>query len=194
MNQTNVVCVSRTLGSGGEEIARAVADRLGLRYADGLVVERAAQLAGIHPALVADAEKTPGLLQRILGRLSEASDGPLAPSSNASTAYERLIVSVIREIAQEGNVVIFAHGASMRVAGLPGALRVLITGSPEKRAAQVAQDQALDEHMARDIVKESDEQRKFFFRRFYDVSEELPHHYDLIINTDFIPRAEAVEL
>ena len=41
-----VVCVSRTLGAGGEAIAFQVATELGYRYVDDEIVSRAAEVAG----------------------------------------------------------------------------------------------------------------------------------------------------
>ncbi|MBA3366230.1 MAG: cytidylate kinase family protein, partial [Actinobacteria bacterium] len=37
-----VVCISRELGAGGEQIGRLVAERLGLQYVDEEVIARAA--------------------------------------------------------------------------------------------------------------------------------------------------------
>ncbi len=49
-----VVCVSRSLGAGGEDVGRLVADRLGYVYVDEDVIARAAALGGIDLERVAD--------------------------------------------------------------------------------------------------------------------------------------------
>ncbi len=59
-----VICISRSLGSGGEEIGRTVAKELGFRYADEEIIVRAAQKAGVSPETVAEVEHTPGLIER----------------------------------------------------------------------------------------------------------------------------------
>ena len=41
-----VVCVSRALGAGGEEVAHLVSDALGFRYVDDEIIIRAADRAG----------------------------------------------------------------------------------------------------------------------------------------------------
>ncbi|HEY5625944.1 MAG TPA: cytidylate kinase family protein, partial [Dehalococcoidia bacterium] len=63
---STVVCISRSLGAGGEEIGRTVAAELEFRYADEEIIVRAAQEAGVSPETVAEAERTPGLITRIL--------------------------------------------------------------------------------------------------------------------------------
>ena len=35
-------------------------------------------------------------------------------------------------------------------------------------------------------MKDSDAGRRDYLRRFYDVDEELPTHYDLVVNTDVL--------
>ena len=52
---SRVVCISRTLGAGGEEVGYAVASSLGFRYIDEEIVVRAATQADVEPAIVAHA-------------------------------------------------------------------------------------------------------------------------------------------
>ena len=44
-----VVCISRTLAAGGEEIGQAVAERLGYRVIDAEIIQRAAEKAEVDP-------------------------------------------------------------------------------------------------------------------------------------------------
>jgi cytidylate kinase len=43
-------------------------------------------------------------------------------------------------------------------------------------------------------VKDSDAGRRDYLRRFYNVDNELPTHYDLIVNTDVLSVDQAAEL
>jgi cytidylate kinase len=196
----NVVCISRTLAAGGEDIAQNVATALGFRYADELIVRRAAEAAGVNPNEVIHAEKTPGLVVRILesiGRSPAVAEGAYVHSVatlDNTPDYEALVGNVVREVAAEGKVVIVAHGASIPLAGTPGVVRVLVTASPETRARRLAEAQGLDESKAKRTIRESDDQRRAFLRRFYDVSEESPHHYDLVVNTDTLSPEKATEI
>ena len=192
-----LVCISRSLGAGGEEVGRRIAEAFGFRYADEEIIMRAAEKAGVSPETVADAERTPGLIVRILESIGRTPIDPEGWSAHVylvpepPRSYEGLIVRVIREIAGEGSAVIVAHGASVPLAGTPGLLRVLVTGSAEGRAARLANEAGLSEADATKSVRESDRQRKDFLRRFYDISEELPTHYDMVVNTDVLSPAQA---
>ena len=193
-----VIGISRSLASGGEEIASLVAGKIGFRLVDDEIVSRAAEKAGVTPQSIEKAERSPSLIEKILQYMGttpvEAGFGSYTPPAvTASESYEGIITRVVRETAQAGNVVILAHGASIPLAGTPGLLRVLVTGSVEARAARLA-SQGLDGKKARKQVEDSDAQRREYLQRFYDIRQETPAHYDLVINTDNISPAAAAAL
>lgn len=196
---SNVVCVSRSLGAGGEEVARAVAGALGFRYVDDEIVSRAAQTAGVSPDTVAAAEVAQGMVARILTALSTVpvmADAGIAmlPPANPTTNYTKLIEEVIHQTAHEGDVVIVAHGASIPLAGMPGVLRVLVTGSPAVRAGRVGAADDSDGKAARKMVDDSDKARQQYLQRFYNIAQELPTHFDLTINTDLLTVDDAARI
>ena len=193
-----IVCISRSLGAGGEEVAHLVAKSLGFRLVDDEILARAAEKAGVTPETIEKVERSASLVDRILKYMGSAQGDPgfgayIPPVVPASESYEGLITSVIRETAASGNVVILAHGASFPLAGTEGLLRVLVTGSRETRAARMAAH-GVDAAKARKQIDESDGQRREYLQRFYDVRNEGPAHYDLVINTDIISPATAAGL
>jgi len=206
-----VVCISRTIAAGGESIGYTIAERLGFRYVDEQIIERAAQQAQVDPKLVEASEHKKPLMQRLLDRLADAADlaGPLALATGlpvdaftpASTGYHAtsddlrvLIRAAIHEVAAAGNAVIVAHAASMALGAAPGVLRVMVTASPEIRAQRLATARGLSAAAAADAIAASDRERREYFQSFYHLKEELPTHYDVIINTDVITPAVATDL
>jgi cytidylate kinase len=183
-----VVCVSRTMGAGGEEVGKLVAQSLGYTYVDEDIVARAAERGGVSAEDVADAERRKSVLRRLLAELGAGSGVEtygLAPSGGGQLPDDMraLIREAIEEFAARGSVVIVAHAASFALAGREGILRVLVTASPETRADR-----------AEGSVKDSDAERADYLRRFYDVEQELPTHYDLVLNTDAVSAERAAEL
>jgi cytidylate kinase len=207
---TTVVCLSRTLAAGGEDIGRQVAARLGFHYVDEEIVLKAAEKENVDAQTVADAERRQTLIERLLEGIAATPLDPIesglihpaavATGLELSTAlptqgrehYRELIRTVIHETAAQGKVVIVAHGAAMALAGTPGLLRVLVTASADTRAQRLAATGEMDHDKARKEVKRSDGDRRDFFKRFYSITEELPTHYDLVVNTDVLSPSQAV--
>ena len=198
-----VVCISRTLAAGGEHIGQMVAQGLGFRYVDEQIITKAAQLAQVDPALVAAAEHRRPLLQRLLDKLTMAADlvSPISlatgvpldafvpnPAGYRATPEDLtvLIRAAISEVARVGQVVIVAHAASMALAGSEGVLRVLVTASPETRTRCWATAQGISAAEAAAAIAASDRERRDYFQRLYQMKDELPTHYDIVINTDVL--------
>lgn len=206
-----VVCISRTLGAGGEVIGQSVAQRLGFRYVDEQIIARAAAQAQVDPHLVAAVEHRAPLLRRVLANIPTLRDlaGPVTLATGLpldalrsgagrhgpmSADLQVLIRAAILEIASGGGAVIVAHAASMAVAGRDGVLRVLVTASPATRAERVAAAEATSAATAAATVAASDRERCDYFLDFYKIKEELPTHYDIVINTDVLQAERAIHI
>lgn len=197
-----VVCISRALGAGGEQVGRLVAGRLGFAYVDEEIVSRTAAKAGIDAAAVADEEGRKSLVARMLEALAQSGAEALAVGGGppprhddepTGEAVRVLIRETIEQTAAQGNVVIVAHAASYALPPSADALRVLVTASPETRAKRIGEAEGLDDSDAARAVKDSDAARRDYLKRFYGI-EELPTHYDLVVNTDVIALDRAAEL
>lgn len=197
-----VITVARSLGAGGDEIAHAAAEALGFRCLDEEIIVKAAERAGVSQEAVARVERTDPLFLRVLESLARVSVDPVGgvvmppvlDPALRQPEFEALISEVIKETAAEGNVVFLAHGAGMHLAGTDGLLRIFVTASPDTRAIRVARESGLTEKVARKAIADSDRQRREYLRRFCEVRQELPTHYDLVINTDVLRPVESAEL
>jgi cytidylate kinase len=189
-----VICVSHATGAGGTDLGRLIADKLGFRLIDEEIVTRAAENQDVHVEELADVERRRSLLTRILSELAVGAamgspDGAiyaLEPQADKNS-LRALIRQSISETADEGNVVIVSHAASYALANRADVLRVLVTASPETRARRLVDANNLDEKQATKSIGANDAGRADYLKRFYSVGQELPTHYDLVINTDRIP-------
>jgi cytidylate kinase len=196
-----VVCISREPGAGGESVGKLVSERLGLQYVDEDVIARAAARGGVDSDQLADTEKRKSRARRVVEMMSDA--GTMTPAigleptpiqGQREEGHRELIRGVIEEIAGEGNAVIVAHAASMALTGRNGMLRVLVTASPQVRIRRLAESEGCDEKQAAKLVKEGDAARASYFKRFYEISQELPTHYDIVVNTDSLDPEQAAEI
>lgn len=195
-----VVCISRTLGAGGTEVGRLVAEQLGFRFLDEEIITLASEKAHVDPRALAAVEQREGLISRILDAIADLAArrqaSPLGltadharavatPKAPAVEEGRRLIREVIAEVGKQGNAVIVAHAASMSLAGMKGLLRVLITAPEAVRARRLELEvRIVSEQEALKTVQESDRARLHYLRDFYGLAEEAPTLYDLVINTE----------
>jgi cytidylate kinase len=198
-----VVCISHAAGAGGEEVGRLVAERLGFLYVNEEIVARAAAKGGVDAADVADEERRKSLGARVLNAIAQgggeawalgASGPPASRGELGSDDIQSLIRETIEQTAARGDAVIVAHAASYAIGRGDAVLRVLVTASADTRATRVAGTAELDPAAATRAVKESDAGRADYLKRFYDVGEESPVHYDLVLNTDALSLEQAAEL
>jgi cytidylate kinase len=203
---TRIVCISHFAGAEGEAVARQVAERLGFRYLDEEIIETAAESVDLHPSVVGDVERRKSLMSR-LGELMRGQSGSprpdAAPERRSGAAVRELPTSedlravirdAIRDAADEGEIVIASHAASITLAGRTDTLRVLVTASPQTRAKRIAGTRSLDARQAEKAQQEEDAARADYLMRFHGVDREQPTHYDLVLNTDNVPAERAAEL
>lgn len=191
MPSKTVITIAMTDGAFAEEIAREVATRLGYRYINNEILDAAAEEAGVDAKTVAAVEHSESLIGRVMRSLASS---PMEMGGYFSAemvidqtpGYRQLIQSVVRSIATEGQVVIGAHGASMSLAGSAGLLRVLVTAALETRVTRVAAERNISPADARKAVETTDRERKGYLERFFHIKNELPTHYDLVVNTEVL--------
>jgi CMP/dCMP kinase len=194
----SVVCVSHTTGSGGDEVGKEVAQRLGYLYVDEDIVARAAAAGGMEPKDIADEERRKSYARRVLDTLAESDPAMWTTTASIDLVRPADVRALIRETviqtAARGNVVIVAHAASHALEPGPEVLRVFVTASPPTREKRVAAADGMEQAEAARTIKDSDAGRSDYLRRFYSVDRESPDDYDLVINTDRLSTGAAAEI
>lgn len=201
-----IICVSHLTGAEGEAVARGVAERLGFRYLDEEIIEAAAESVDLDPLVVGEVERRKSLMTRITESMRRQSM-PTRPDASAQRSgvtapremptdqdLRTLISDAIREAAQEGDIVIASHAASMVLAGRKDAFRVLVTASQKTRVGRIAGARNLDARQAEKLLAVEDAARADYLKRFHSIELELPIHYDLTLNTDDLAPERGVDL
>ncbi len=198
-----VICISRARGAGGEAIGRMVTNALRFRYVDDEILVRAAEKADVDRELVADVEHRKGIMRRVIEVMASSSSSEVeaaafAPEAlvaqGSSANYQDLIREVNLETSEAGDAVIVAHAASMALGARDDVLRVLVTASEAKRCERLEAAAGLSEPDAMKEIAEADGERASYIERFYGIKEELPTHYDLVVNTDILSLAAAAQI
>jgi cytidylate kinase len=195
-----VITVSRQFGSMGDEVARDVAERLGLRLVNQDIINEVAQRLGVPPERVTadderDAPHIVSDLVRTMRRLYPATIAPTTESPEVDEAsYLRVTRQVIWEVARDGDAVIVGRGAPFILDSHPDLLHVLIAAPLKVRIERIMALESLDHGAAERRIKEADVNRARYVRHFYRTNWLDVGHYDLVLNSGYFSELRAAEL
>ncbi len=179
MPRLPVVTISRCMGSGGDEIGRLVADRLGIPLYAQEILDTIAKETGVHKSL----------LNKLHERLSKSTDAWLYAqvfSKNVTQDdYMYRLVATVRGLYQSGGVIL-GRGANVILTGR-SALRIRIVGSVDACAERLALQCDEDSTQAKKRVQASNKARSEFMWKLFKVRANDPTNFDMTINTDYFP-------
>jgi len=174
------VTVSEMLGTGGERIAKEVANELQYSYYGEEELFKAAEAMGFLLDVRNLDERSPAFFEKFF--------------SEKPKVYLDRLQSVILEVAKKGNAVFFGRGSQLLLNSFDCALHALVTGSLEKRIGRVMNANRVEREVAERIVRHSDHDKRGFVRFAYDEDWLNPQLYDLILNTDILSIGSAVRI
>lgn len=175
-----IVTISRQPGCRGEEIAKKLAHNMGYAYLDSNVLKEKLL-----------EHQIPGLL---FDRYDEKKPGYWAHFSKKAERYLNNLKMVILEFASQGDCVLVGRGTQVLFAGIPGVARVRITAPKSVCIRQVAKEQDCSEKEAEKIVSHINNERKGFYRTFFNTNLESNELHDLIINNHYLAVDKVVDV
>lgn len=195
-----VITVSRQHGSGGEEVAALVAERLGVPLLDEQIRQRASERAGVSERVLEEAERPTSWVTRILERLGSVgvmSDGAAVETATTvpvptSETFRHIMDDVVRDAAEEGAVIV-GHGAHIVLKDRPGVLRVFVQAPLEARIQRLVHERGLSPADARREAETWDRERVRFYQDAYHVNWFDLRLYDCIVDTHLLGVHGAVD-
>ncbi|HLJ66350.1 MAG TPA: cytidylate kinase-like family protein [Chloroflexota bacterium] len=195
-----VITISRQDGSLGDEIARDVAEKLGLRLVGQEMINEVAQRLGVSPGAVTNRdEREPGLaaeLVRTMRRLYPATVSTGHDESDVvdESSYLQMIRQLIWELARGDDVVIVGRGASFILGRNPDILHVLLVAPLEIRVERVMAAEGIGQRTAAQRIREVDASRARYIRHHYGANWLDVTQYDLVLNTGHFSQLKASEI
>lgn len=178
-----VITVSRTIGSGGDEIASAVASRLGVELYDSHIINGIAAEANVSPSLVQTLNER---LDAVDAWIYSAVFGKHVTRDE----YVHFLSTVVRGLYHTGGVIVGRAGHVI-LAGRD-VLRVRIVGSVEACATRISEQDGTTYAEAKRKVQESNKRRGKFIWDLFHSRYNDPTNFDLVVNTDYFRRLDDV--
>lgn len=167
-----IVTISRLAGSQGDEIARALSAKTGLR------------LLG-HQDFHALAHRHDPELGRKLERFfNDEGPGFFERLFFSTPVYQSLYEALVLELASQGDVIIVGRGAQIVLSAFPRVLKVRVVASLETRLTHMGAVHGLAPDEALDFIRRHDHRREALVRQIYDQAPDDWKFFDLVINTD----------
>lgn len=191
-----VIVIGRQFGSGGREIGRRIAEKLGIPYFDKNLLAEAAKAFGFDKDVLADAdEKRPSFIRTFLGSsYGNTSDFGCWGSLSPDALYD-VQSRVIGRICHAGPCVIVGRTADYIASELTNLFSVFIH-SPEAHRARriVMRNDAADEAEAIRIAKKADSKRESYYNYYTGRRWGAASNYHLSLDASMLSMEETVDL
>ena len=178
-----IICIGREFGSGGHEIGRILAKKLGLELYDRDLIDKAAKKIVAMPKEVlekADEKKHNPWLHQVWYDVPNQELNGMTANDTLHQAYS----SIIRELAGKENCVFVGRCADyiLEQAELDH-ISLFIAAPFEWRVQRKMEQLSIDEKAATSLVRKKDKDRKAYYDYYTGRSWGRPHNYDLCINS-----------
>jgi len=179
------VTISRLLGSSGNKIALRVAELLDFQVFGRELVHFISVSSKVRSQVI---ESLDGKRQSEVQRWVQ---GIMDSDILSSASYLKHLMRVILTIAEHGRAIIIGRGANYILDSTRG-VRVKIYAPEKWRVRRIQEREQVSEKAALKMIRESDNQRLAFIRKYFHRDADDPAGYDLIINTaDICPELAA---
>ena len=178
-----IITISREFGSGGKEIGKRLADKLGYAFYDSKIIDM----------LV----KETGMSEKYITSISEKKVYPI-PFQFGKTFTTNLSIQknqtdilvkqnqILKSIAEKGNAIIVGRGANVILKDY-NPMNIFVYANMESKVKRCREKGREDEHLTDkeliNKIKDVDKNRKAFNNLISNISWGQKENYDLCINT-----------
>lgn len=193
MSDKYVIAISRQYGSGGHEVGRKLAAKLGIKFYDKELLGKIAKDSGMSENLVEFYDEMP--TRSLL--FSLAMDA--YPMSFAEVPLNQKVyqaqVETIKKIAEEESCVIIGRCADSILSDSSNLVSVFIHADMDAKIARVVDREGLTKEKAKEKIIKTDKKRSSFYN-FYSVDKKWgeANSHDLTVDSGKIGIDETVVL
>ena len=179
----NVIAIGRQFGSGGHDIGKILAEKLGYDFYDAEIIQMTAGTTGYTLEFIKKNEEimTNSLIYDLVNQMYLNTDRQdEAPKDKIFEAE----CQVVRNLAKKGNCVIVGRCADYVLRNSGNCLKVFFSAPLVSRIRRVAQRQNISEGEAKATVQKNEKLRadnyRYYTRRMWGAAG----NFDLSLNTD----------
>lgn len=164
-----IVTISRSSGSGGESIGKAVAHKLGYEYVD-------------KKSFFAEIEKHGNRWLKWGKDLDEHRPTLWERFDRSFAGIVSLVEDCVYQYALKNNVVIVGRGGNWLLRDVPYGLRIRVTAPTEDRIKRVGDREKVNRETAERMIEFSDHERSCYIKSVYRRDWNDPADYDKVFD------------
>lgn len=196
MKNPLIITIGREYGSGGREIGKALAEKLGISFYDKQIISLTAEKSGLSPEFITNNEQRvrSGFMQNLAASAAYQSG---FFSSQYLPLSETIFISqaqVIRDIAAKERAVIVGRCADYVLSGRKNTVNVFIHAPIEDRVRRIMALYQLSEADAMKAIATSDKERGNHYFRYTDMKWGKAQNYDICVNSALMGVEKTAEM
>lgn len=191
-----VITIARQFGSGGREIGRKLAEKLGIKFYDKDLISLAAKESGVSPEIFerVDEKATNSLLYSLsIGAATIGDDFAITPQMPMNDRLFLLQHDIIKKISADPCVIV-GRCADYVLKDRTDCIKLFIYGDIQSRIEYAVKVHNVPMEKAPSIVRKMDKSRANYYNYYSTGKWGEPQNYDLCINSSELGKDKAVEL
>ena len=192
-----LITINRELGSGGGSVGRRLAERLDVKYYDKVILQ---SLKEKFHLTAEEIEKLKGQKDGWWAEFTrkvvpfQEPGVPEEPEIITTEDVYQTEVEILKGIAEQESCVITGRSAFFVLRDHPNHLSIFIQAPMEQRIQRVMKEHEVNRNQAIKTIKQVDEMRENYVRRFANTTCYDTRNYDLIISADGKTEDQIVDL
>ena len=187
---TNVVfTIGRQFGSGGRQVGKTLAEKLGIPFYDKELIAISARDSGLSEALFSNADEkaTSSIFYSLVMGNYPMASGALGVTEMPLNDQLFLIQSkTIKRLASEGACVIVGRCADYILRDMDNVLNIFVHADLKNRIERAIRVYEVPENKAEDVCLKADKQRANFYNYYSDRKWGMCRTYDLSLDSGML--------
>lgn len=197
MGTKHIITIARQFGSGGSDIAKSLAEELGIKFYDKELISLAAKESGMSPEIFEkiDEQATNSLLYSLSMGLYNFGNGFSAMGD--LPVNDKLYIiqhKMIKRLAAEGPCVILGRCADYILKDHKNVVNIFINADMDYRKEHAIKYHHIDKKRAEQIINKADKTRANYYSFYSGQKWGQAQNYDLCINSGKMTKNDAVKL
>jgi cytidylate kinase len=195
----SVITISRQFGAGGRSLGKMIADELGYRFLDDLIIQELAEKANVTTDSIKSMERTAGsMVSKIIsGMLNRSYMERIIGAGKGyinEEVYVELLRNVITTFAEEDNVVLLGRGGQYILKDHKGTFHILLISDMKHRIEFMQRYYDMSDERAKKAIQQGQIRRHNLYKKLHRRNYNDPDFYHLVLNMSKLSLEKALAI